>query len=233
MTKNTIALSISLSLVFGFSAGASTVQLTGDNTQPGFVNLVVDGTTYQALDFTPQRYAATGDVWTANAYDLDTAATAGYYSPSDPYITFPAVQADLEEDIFLFNSLKGQNNAATIGYIQAAVYKIAGGSGVIDGVDLSNSNVSAEIVMAQNTVTNLDVGDTSDYRFVESPFTIGNSTVEASDLHQGFIIEDGPGSSAPEPSTLALAGSALLVLSAALRRRGHTAKSTSLVRLTA
>lgn len=205
-------------------AHASTITLTGDNTQPGFVSLKVDGTTYQALDYTAQRFASTGDTWSANLVTFSNLNALAYYGPSDPYINFPNVLMVYEEDAYLFDYLLAHPGAA--GNVQGAIYFLSGGSGTIDGVDLGSAGVQNLVNQAQGDIAShgtADIPNLNAFYFVDSPFSIGGKEEPANALEQGFVI-DGPPAQTPEPGTFFLLGFALLALGWMNRKQSNNKK---------
>jgi hypothetical protein len=220
MINKTVVSFLLIFLLFTISTGATTVTLVGDNSQPGFLNLVVGGTTFSALDYTGQRYAEQGDTWNANIYNFNQLSQA-YYSHSDPYIHYNDYQTRYEEDIYLFNLLASYQNPTSSQKqgIQDAVYYISGASGFS-----SNSYVTqAQTDVAINGV--FDLGNLSNYRFVDSPFTdsLGHQVMQ-SQLIQGFIYSvDGTNntnSQTPEPRTYILMVSGMLMIIVGIRKRG-------------
>jgi hypothetical protein len=193
---------------------ASTVTLIGDNTQPGFVALQVDGTTFnQALDYTGQRYASQGETWTANVYTYSQLAQA-YYSPADPYINLAGYVTIYNEDLWLYDQLKTDSNPIDVAAIQEGVYFLSGASGY---------GTNSWVMAAQNDISlhgTADLGNLSTYRIVDSPFTIGGQTVPPNWLAQGFIYQVGDTvNRSPEPATWFLGFSGLLLVGLAKFRK--------------
>jgi hypothetical protein len=187
-----------LFLLFASFLYADTIKLIGDNRQPGFLALQDNGITYQALDYTHQRYSSQGDVWQANVFTYGNLLTEGYYGPSDPSILYTDYLDRYKMDFYLFKRLLTDTNQDQVQRIQDGVYYLSTGG--------TNWNYNDYVAQAHNAYLNGQLPSTLGFYIVDSPLT--DST-----LKQGFLYYSPPtGNHNPTPEP----GSLLLIVGASL-----------------
>ena len=191
-------------VVATLNAATIPVTLIGNNAIPGFVTLDVNGTDYQALDYTGQRYAYQGETWQADIVTQALLPSEGYYGPNDPYIIYSNYLTIYGEEEYLFDQL--QSHPSDAAAIQEAAYYLFDPTGPY--------SINSWVTAAQGAGA---PSNAASFEFIDSPLAKGTTLV------QGFIIETNPSvAQTPEPATFWLAGLWLAGLGyVAWRRRNH------------